>query len=150
MKASEATRERMRAAWDLRRRGPKASFLARVEQPSGASGCWAWVGYRDADGYGRLGTKVAHRVAYELFVGSITADLEVDHTCFNPSCVNPAHLRLLPRRLNARLQRSAFRVSCVNGHTFTKANTYRRPNGGRDCRTCIRDRVARYHARRAA
>ncbi len=27
---------------------------------------------------------------------------------------------------------------CVRGHAFTDENTYRRPNGGRNCRTCIR------------
>lgn len=36
--------------------------------------------------------------------------------------------------------RNAAKTHCDNGHEFTEANTYRRPNGGRDCRACLRGR----------
>lgn len=74
--------------------------------------CWIWIGHRTADGYGTLNvydtalkrgiTRMAHRVAYEVFHGPVPEGLEVDHVCHCPPCVNPNHLRLLPRAENAR------------------------------------------------
>lgn len=77
--------------------------------------CWPWTGHVERNGYGRIrvggrgSTKApSHRVAYWLLVlngEEMREDdprlaLEVDHTCENPLCHNPAHLNLIPPREN--------------------------------------------------
>lgn len=64
--------------------------------------CWEWIASKDPHGYGQIRTggpgggplRQAHRVSYELHNGPIPAGLLVRHTCDNPGCVNPDHLRL--------------------------------------------------------
>lgn len=57
--------------------------------------CVMWEGRRDENGYGRVGRKRAHRLAWEEANGaSIPPGLVVMHSCDNPPCVNPNHLNL--------------------------------------------------------
>lgn len=69
-------------------------FWERVDK---SGECWLWTGFRDKGGYGRVGHEgrsvLAHRFAYEIAVGPIPDGLDVLHSCDNPPCVNPAHLR---------------------------------------------------------
>lgn len=58
--------------------------------------CWPWTRAHNGRGYGRLRFKgkyeAAHRVAFELAAGR-RPELHVLHSCDNPKCCNPAHLR---------------------------------------------------------
>lgn len=68
------------------------------------SSCWIWKAARDRKGYGRFWFKGrnchAHRVVYELVVGSVDPDLVLDHLCTTPLCVNPFHLEEVSRGEN--------------------------------------------------
>jgi hypothetical protein len=37
---------------------------------------------------------LAHRFAYEYFIGSIPESMVIMHLCNNPGCVNPTHLQV--------------------------------------------------------
>jgi hypothetical protein len=72
------------------------------------SGCWLWTGSRNHGGYGVIGRpqscppRLAHRIAYELLRETIPANLDLDHLCRVPCCVNPAHLEAVTRSENIR------------------------------------------------
>ena len=91
--------------------------------------CVVWARGKDKDGYGQFQINKkkikAHRWFYEHFVGSIPEGMLVRHTCHNPSCVLPAHLRVGTAQDNANDQVEADRTPrmrvCRNcGGTKTK------------------------------
>lgn len=114
------------------------------------TGCWVWRGNLNEDGYGRLWQRVdgkrklryAHIVSYEFHVGPVPEGLELDHTCRNHACINPAHLEPVTHAENIRRGTSPAAVArgaehCPQGHPYDAANTYERPDGtGRGCRAC--------------
>ena len=76
--------------------GPRDVFEDRFEN---VNGCWEWSGTHNGYGYGIFlmpGEKPvrAHRYSYEFYVGPIPEGMVIMHTCDNPPCVNPAHLRV--------------------------------------------------------
>lgn len=101
-------------------------------------GCWEWKGNKDRDGYGYGyididgSRKKVHRLAYELFFGSIPEGISIYHTCNNPLCVNPDHL-LLGTKLD-RLMNKIYRNesnecwewmgSKRNGYGFISINNH--------------------------
>lgn len=90
------------------RRDLATRFWEKVAKTTTPDGCWLWTSCRDYHGYGQIwcgrigndGRRVgpahrkAHRVAWELANGPISAGLHVLHACDNPPCVRPSHLWL--------------------------------------------------------
>lgn len=127
-------------------------FLAKVEIAD--SGCHEWRAYRTPDGYGRfqVGTsRVAHRVAYELFVGPIPEGLEIHHKCRNRGCVNPEHLEPVTHLENLSLDpigaHNARKTHCPRGHPYTGDNLARF-DGRRHCKQCNRLAQQRFRKRK--
>lgn len=62
------------------------------------TGCHLWTGCRNSFGYGLMrvgkGLARAHRMAWEAKFGPIPEGMVVMHTCDNPPCCNPEHLKL--------------------------------------------------------
>ena len=63
-----------------------------------ANECWPWTRGKSHDGYGRIQLRgrdqYAHRIAWELANRRSADGFLVLHSCDNPGCCNPAHLRL--------------------------------------------------------
>jgi len=73
------------------------------------TGCRLWQRAVDKDGYGyfKSGGKVivAHVYYYEQTKGPVPDGLELDHTCRNRRCCNPAHLEPVTHLENCRRSR---------------------------------------------
>ena len=76
--------------------------MLRVSKPNGENGCWLWMGPRHKrknKNYGifwirSLHEQETHRLSYILFKGPIPTGAQILHSCDNPPCVNPNHLRI--------------------------------------------------------
>lgn len=106
---------------------PEQAFLSRIKRE--IDGCWIWTGGKNYYGYGVFvlpgEEKIrAHRYAYQLWNGPLSGDDIVLHSCDNPSCVNPAHLRKGTYKDNYRDAASKMRHSYGERHgasTLTSA-----------------------------
>ena len=90
--------------WNNKWKDPDSFLWAKVDKSAGDDGCWPYTGSTDRRGYGRPGRAVvrgtetkryyAHRRSYEIHVGPIPDGKLIMHTCDNPPCCNPKHLRI--------------------------------------------------------
>lgn len=67
--------------------------------------CWPWTGYLEKDGYGQFFFDGRMRPAHELALTFATGEvrhpsLDTCHSCNNPPCCNPQHLRFDTRASN--------------------------------------------------
>ncbi len=74
-------------------------FWPKVDRRS-PDECWPWLGTHADRGYGRFGLSdprrnvPAHRLAGELYYGeTMSPELNALHSCDNPPCCNPHHIR---------------------------------------------------------
>ena len=115
-------------------------------------GCLVWTGAKKYSGYGYFWDSVskksrfAHRWSYENSKGEIPDGLVIDHTCFNPSCVNPEHLEAVTQKENLQRSKTTFqsanarKIECPKGHALSGDNLYqftdKRGDNHRSCREC--------------
>jgi hypothetical protein len=113
--------------------------------------CWPWLGAVAKSGYGTLGHRYAHRLAWEFANGEpITDGMTVDHLCWNTICVNPRHLRLVTRVVNASRQRPYRKTHCKHGHDLGDPTNLYFYGHRRFCRAChLRRTAVRYKRKKA-
>jgi len=121
-----------------------SALMAKVEINQETK-CWIWRGYIEKNGYGKVTVDTrrdwAHRHMYRLIVGEIPVGLELDHTCRNTYCINPAHLEPVTHAENMR--RAPYsactihgvKTHCPQGHPYSGDNLIVW-GGFRYCRTC--------------
>lgn len=139
------------------RRDPIDRLVSKLDM---SGQCWTFTGATNAAGYGMVSfqgkTRPAHRLAYELAVGAVPPDLDLDHLCRNRGCCNPDHLEPVTTRVNVLRGDSpsahhATKTHCPKGHPYDEENTYRLGNERR-CRICHRvgDRARKRRVRAEA
>lgn len=72
--------------------------LLRYSHDDSQTGCRIWDGQiNKPGGYGRIGYRGrqwrAHRLSYTLLWAKIPEGMDLLHSCDNPLCINPQHLR---------------------------------------------------------
>ncbi len=87
------------------------------------SGCWGWTAARDKDGYGTVSFARAPKRATHIAWAAIHGNLPpkgmlVMHTCDNPECTNPDHLRLGTHKDNMQDKIAKKRDLRANGLHF--------------------------------
>lgn len=84
------------------RRIPISDRFWKYVTPGDTNDCWIWQGSKCRDGYGQMkmtndgieSTRRATAVSLELHGVNVPKGSMVMHTCDNPPCVNPNHLRV--------------------------------------------------------
>ena len=137
-------------------------ILARIKVDP-ETGCWNWT-LKLRNGYGKFRGVLAHRLAWEAFIGPVPKGLHLDHVCRNRRCVRPDPKHLEPvtkaennRRAMAYVQQypgeqvhNNAKRWCVHGHLYTEATTGLDRLGKRYCKTCRYDHLKKDRAKKKA
>jgi hypothetical protein len=94
--------------------------------------CVIYKGGLDRNGY----PENSRRIRKKIF-GLIPQGLEVDHLCYNPSCINPNHLELVTGQENHR-RRVLRKTHCSKGHAKTFRNVRIASDGTKKCLECYK------------
>lgn len=100
-------------------------FWAKVARTSDDE-CWLWMGTKTRAGYGTIVSgsrpRYAHRLSLEIATGSeMPVGTMALHSCDNPPCVNPAHLRVGTVQDNSDDKMARGRGGHAKGSTASKA-----------------------------
>lgn len=97
-------------------------FWSRVTNTSDPNACWEWQGKRERKGYGRKkydgNMHLAHHIAWHLTYGVFPTE-DLLHSCDNPPCVNPNHLREGSHYDNVRDRQEKQRQARGDRHPFS-------------------------------
>lgn len=113
------------------------STIARFWDKVDTSGeCWEWTAGCFKRGYGAFAYDdhrpgYAHRFSYELHHGPIPEGKVVRHTCDNPKCVNPDHLKVGTQRDNIMdaINRDRWMTPAREAHLSKLETAEREPDG---------------------
>lgn len=104
---------------------PRERFNAYTEA---RGDCVVWTGATDGLGYARLHVDgrytYVHRWSWEQANGPIPDGMYLDHTCWNPSCCNPSHLRLATPGENSRYRKGANRGRDLPRNVYRHGSKY--------------------------
>lgn len=100
-------------------------FWSKVDRTDDQNSCWEWTAAGDREGYGHFkisGRQYrAARVSYFLSTGDQPGGRLILHSCDNPRCVNPIHLRAGTAADNAVDMKTRNRSARLLGETNSAA-----------------------------
>ena len=102
------------------------NFLAKINV---TDSCWEWEGAR-INGYGIIRQNKrnfrAHIISYQLCHGPVPEGLKILHSCDNPCCVNPAHLRAGTQKENIQEAVQKGRIAVGEDNRLSKLSNAER------------------------
>lgn len=134
-------------------------FWSKVGITDNDQECWLWMSAKSPKGYGEFSIRNrsyrAHRLVWKLTTGSDPLQLML-HSCDNPSCCNPRHLRVgTPVENTGDMMRRGrgrnTKTQCINGHDLALPNAFRwtRRKNTNPVRRCLACETEAYRRRRA-